>query len=208
MSARDFFTPDAKASVASAIAGVEQQTSAEVVIAVRAASGHYRHSDYLAGLILAAAGLCVFIFHPSPFRPDVFPLEMGVLFIVGSLLSSRLPPLRRLLSSHALMERSVRTEARAAFVELGVSRTKGRCGLLVFVSMLERRVEVVTDIGIDQEALGRPWRTVLDKLNHAIQRDVRIDAFVAALGALGPILAASLPRANDDMDELPNEVRA
>ena len=116
MSAKTFFTDAARKSVTSAIAAIEQRTSAEIVVTLRAASGHYRHTDYLVGLAVTFAGLCFFLFYPADFRIDFFPLEALVLFALGAATSAFLPPLRRLLSSRALMQRNVLTAARAAFI--------------------------------------------------------------------------------------------
>ena len=51
----------------------------------------------------------------------------------------------------------MRTAARAAFVDQGISRTRGRTGILVFVSLFEREVEVVADVGVDPVLLGEDW---------------------------------------------------
>jgi putative membrane protein len=206
MSAKTFFTPAAKSSVTAAIKAIEERTSAEIVVTLRDASGHYRHADYLAGLILALAGLCFFLYYPADFRVDFFPLEAVALFALGAASSAFLPPLRRLLSARALMDRNVLTAARAAFVEQGISRTRGRTGILVFISMLERRVELVADLAIDAEALGAPWKEAVSRLQQTMRGDPELDRFVEALTALAPVLEAALPRAEDDVNELPDEV--
>ncbi len=206
MSAKTFFTPAAKTSVTAAIAAIERRTSAEIVVTLRDASGHYRHSDYLAGLTLALAGLCFFLYYPADFRVDFFPLEALALFAVGAASSAYLPPLRRLLTSRALMDHNVLVGARAAFVAQGISRTSGRNGILVFISMLERRVELVADIGIDAEALGSPWKEATARLASTLRGDPDLDRFVEALLALAPVLEAAMPRAEDDVNELSDEV--
>jgi putative membrane protein len=207
MSHRSFFTEDARSRVAAAVAEVEGQTSAEIIVALRKSSGHYRHTDYLVGILLATASLLIFLFYPEPFDVDAYPIEAAAFFAFGCVTSAFLPPLRRALTSRRLMEQGTRTAARAAFVELGVSRTRGRTGVLVFVSMFERRVEVVADIGVDEAALVPAFRDALQKLERAV-REGEIDRFLDGLRSMGPALACALPRAADDINELPDEVRA
>jgi putative membrane protein len=206
MSARTFFAAEAKSKVTSAVADVESKTSAEIVVALRKISGHYRHTDYLVGLCLFSASLLIFLFHPEPFDSDLYPLEALGFFAFGCVISAFLPPLRRALTSSRLMAESARTAARAAFVDLGVSRTKGRTGVLVFISMFERRVEVVTDIGVVEAALGPEWKDAVHRLTSAVQR-AELDRFLDGLRALGPALQGALPRAADDTNELPDEPR-
>jgi putative membrane protein len=206
MSARTFFAADVKSRVAAAVAEVEGKTSAEVVVAVRKRAGFYRHTDYLSGLALTFASLLIFLFHPEPFDLDLYPIEAAGFFAFGSVTSAFFPALRRALTSSRLMAENTRTAARATFVELGVSRTRGRTGVLVFISMFERRVEVVTDIGIDEAALGPLWKDALHRLTEAVHK-TEFDRFLDALRSLGPALAEALPRAADDTNELTDEAR-
>jgi putative membrane protein len=92
--------------------------------------------------------------------------------------------------------------ARAAFVELGVSKTRGRSGILVFISMLERTAEVVGDIGIAPECL----RAELPALQAAVAKE-DLRALVAALRAFSSPLCQAMPRAADDVNELPDELQ-
>src|SRR5262245_26560257 len=208
MSVRSFFGEDASRQVTAAIREVEQATSAEVVVAVRASSGHYRHVDYLVGALLAFAGLLVFIFHPRSFGIDLFPLEAAALFASRVLLSAWMPPIRRLLSSRRLRADNVRTAARAAFVELGIASTSARTGLLVFVSTLERRVEVVADTGVTRSAAGPDWNGAIAKLAQTVESDPELTRFVDALRDLGRVLERALPARADDVNELPDEVQS
>lgn len=205
MGTRDFFSPAAKERVRGAVAEVEQRSCAEIVVALRRASGHYRHTDYLVGAIVAWIALAVFLYHPEPFDFTLLPIELGALFAGAALASSALPPLRRLCTSRRLMDDNVRGAARALFVDRGVSRTRDRTGILVYLSALERRVEVVTDVGVDEAALGAPWSQAKARLGEALAAG-SLDAFVEGVRALGPILGEALPRKSDDENELPDEV--
>jgi putative membrane protein len=195
----------AQKEVAAAIREIEQTTSAEIVVAVRPSAGFYRHTDYLVGFALSFAALLVFLFDPHEFSIAWMPVDTLAAFVVGTLLSAGVPPLRRALTSRKLMANHVRTAARASFVDLGISRTSGRSGILVFASMFERQVEVVTDIGIDRAVLGTSFEDGIASLKRAVRRGPNFPAFVSALRALGPILANALPRLATDVNELPDE---
>ena len=198
----------AKDEVARSIREIERATCAEVVVAVRAASGHYRHTDYLLGFALSFAALLVFLFDSHEFEIDWMPVDSIVAFALGAFASTAVPPLRRALTSRRLMRNNVKTSARAAFVDLGIGRTSGRTGILVYVSMFERCVEVVPDIGIDSAVLGAPFTGAIAALDAALHRGASFPRFAEALRALGPILSKALPRMADDVNELPDEPHA
>ncbi|MGO8998788.1 MAG: hypothetical protein ACLQVI_36150 [Polyangiaceae bacterium] len=203
---RRFFQPDARARVTATIKEIEAETSAEVVVAVRKASGSYRDIDYLFGFVVSFAGLLLLLFHPHPFAIEGMPLDVLAAFLAGALFSANAPPLRRALLRRARMETSCRDAARAAFVELGVGRTTGRNGILVLVSVFERRVSVVGDVGIDAGAMGAEWATRIAALESSLAGGASVDRFVTALRALAPPLAAAMPHRPDDVNELPDEV--
>ena len=198
----------AKTEVAQAIRDIERATSAEVVVAVRASSGHYRHTDYLVGFALAFAALLVFLFDSHEFSVDWMPLDTAIAFALGSYLSASAPPLRRVLTSRRLLRANVRTAARATFFDLAIGKTSGRTGILVYVSMFEKGVEVVADVGIDAAVLGAPFTGAIAALDAALRRGPSFPRFTEALRALGPILGKTLPRLTDDINELPDEPHA
>jgi len=206
MATPSFTDKAAKAEVAAAIRDIETATSAEVVVAVRPTSGHYRHTDYAVGFALSFVALLVFLFDSHEFSIDWMPVDTLAAFALGAATSSFLPPLRRLLTSRKLIRKNVATAARATFVDLGIARTAGRSGILVFVSMFERRVEIVSDIGIDVAVLGPAFADAVHALGGSLSGSQRFPRFVQALRSLGPILAQALPRRTDDVNELPDEL--
>src|SRR6266851_9513709 len=112
-----FTDETAKADVAAAIREIESATSAEVVVALRPRSGHYRHTDYLVGFAASFAALLVFLFDSHEFSLAFMPVDTLAAFALGTLLSANVPPLRRALTSRKLMTANVKTAARAAFVD-------------------------------------------------------------------------------------------
>lgn len=198
-----FFTRDAKLKIVEAVREVESKSSAEIVVSVRGRSDEYRDVDLLAGFVIAMLTLAVLIYHPAELDEDLMPLETMVAFAIGTILVSKVSALKRLLLSKKTCATRTTTAARAHFVEAGISCTRDRSGILVFVSELERRVSVVPDVGINTEKVGEKWKEVVSSLERAAAT-IDVDAFVAALKNLGPALEGPYPRREDDINELPD----
>lgn len=198
-------SPAAKREVKEAIAAVEAQTSAEIVVAMRPRVGQYRQADYLVGFVTSFAVLLVFLFYPIDFEINTMPLESLVAFVLGTAISAHTAPLRRALAGRRAIDTYVRDAARSLFVELGVSKTSGRTGILVLVAAYERRVELVLDCGVAPELLGPEYSQAVSALGVAVRRS-DLAAFVAALRSLGPVLGRVLPRSENDVNELSDEV--
>lgn len=201
--ASTFFTDEAKSKIVAAVREVESKSSAEIVVSVRARSDDYREVDLIAGVMLAAITLVALIYHPAELDEDLMPIETLVAFVIGSLVVNKVGPIKRALTPRKRRAERTSTAARAQFVEQGVSCTRDRSGILVFVSELERAVCVVPDVGIDAGKLGEGWKTCLTLLEKAAaERDVT--AFSTALAALGSVLGEAYPRREDDVNELPD----
>ena len=202
----DFFRDAAKASTARSVKSVEAQTSAEVVVAVRRRSGDYRVPAYHFGLFVGGLVVLYLLLAPRLFSVGDIALDGALGFGLGLALALNVSGLLRVLVRERPLAKSVADAARVAFYDLGISRTSGRNGVLVFVSTFEQRALVLTDIGIDVASLGLAWDGACGALSAAVkQRDLA--AFQRALESLGPILGAAMPRSADDVNELPDEVQ-
>jgi putative membrane protein len=204
MGARTFLTAEARQRAGAAVKAVEARTSAEIVVAVRWRSAHYRGVCYLFGLLCTFAATLYMYLSPTVFHVSAIPLEMLLTFGVGFAVSSAVTPLRRLLTLPRQRAAHVAAAARAAFYDLGLSRTSGRSGILVYLSLFERIVEILPDIGVDTRELGAGWADATARMRAALRRYDR-EALFAALETLGPVLGEVMPRSSDDVNELPDE---
>lgn len=106
----------------------------------------------------------------------------------------------------AQLLRGVSSRQRAAqlFRRLKVDRTKGQSGVLIYVQLADRRVEILADRGIDARVAEDTWRTICRLMEEAFAAGDFERGAVAGVEAVGRVLAAHFPAAPDDIDELPN----
>ena len=201
-----FFKDDAKKRAAEAVKAVESATSAEVVIAVRRRSGDYRAAAYHFGLGAMGVVVLWMLVSPKEYSVGSMALDGLVAFVVGALLCWNASPIRRLLVLRRTRQTNVDAAGRAAFYDLGISKTSGRNGILVFVSTFERACAVVPDVGVDVAKLGVGWSSAVAAISAAVAR-ADLDATLEAVRTLGPVLGAAMPRQADDVNELPDEVQ-
>ena len=194
---RDFFSDKTHHAVTATVAAMELHTAAEIVVAVRQKSGEYRQADYAFGALCAFVALLIMLFSPRVFSVRAMPIDMLLMFGLGAWVCSKTFTLRRLLTGRAFRKRQVATAARATFFDQGISRTRDRTGILVYVSILEREVALLADTGV---ATLPGWTSQMEE---AVAR-ADSDAFLVALRALAEPLSQLLPRSADDVDELSN----
>jgi putative membrane protein len=203
---RTKFDQAAGEALAQAVRDIEQDTDAELVIVVRGRSGTYRHADYLCGAIVALLGLIFVLFSPFEFHTYWVPFDVLFMFIAGAFVSSRSNFLRRALTARSFRAKAARAGAAAMFYEAGIANTSAENGLLIYLSLLERRLEVIADRGILKAVPALKWNNEVFELKR-IGRTPEPDNLVKAVRSLGCLLAEHMPATGENPNELPDGPR-
>jgi Predicted membrane protein len=105
------------------------------------------------------------------------------------------------------MAMKVRLRAERAFYEEGLHKTKEGTGILIFLSLLERRVEILADQAIDARVPPGTWDTLVRDLVQGIRADRQTAAFCDVIRRCGDLLAIHFPtHGGDNPNELPDEL--
>jgi len=193
-------------TLAGCIQEIERNTDAEVVVVVRARSANYAHADYLFGSALAFVVLLVILFVPFPFPEYFVPIDVALGFAIGSIISWRSNSVRRLFSTEKFRRKSVRTAAAAMFYEAGIANTNAEMGVLIYLSLLERRLELIADRGVLKKVPAHDWNHELFEL-HKVGENPDAKSFQEAIQRLGKVLATHVPATGENPNELPDMPR-
>jgi putative membrane protein len=85
-------------------------------------------------------------------------------------------------------------------------RTTGRTGILIYLSLAERRAEIVADEAISAKVDPRVWGEAMAPMLRHLRDGRMAEGMVEAVNRVGAILAEHFPHAEDDADELPDAV--
>jgi putative membrane protein len=207
-----FFSAADHAAIEAAVREVEAGSAGEIVPYAVEHSDVYAQAPWIAatlGALLAAAvtGLVRWV-------GDVWggPVALWIALPPAAgaagawLVTLAAPALRRLLVPPDVLAERVRQRAMRAFLEEQVFRTRDRSGVLVFVSLFERRVVILADRGLDGTVTASEWEAVSAGIA-AGMRDGRPGPALADGIRRCARLTARLPGRPDDRDELPDRLR-
>ena len=200
-----FLSDTEKAKVADAIRQAEGGTSGELVTVIAAASDGYWFAPLLWAAILALAVPMVALFVDPWIDPAMLYGGQLLLFAVLALLF-RWTPLKMRLVPGAVKRRRAGRLAREQFLAQGLHHTKGRTGVLLFVSVAEHYIEVLADSGINDKVAPDAWTDLIAAFVGKVRQGSVADGFVEAVERCGGLLAEHFPRTGGDADELPNRL--
>lgn len=200
-----------------AVRRAEERTAGEIVPVVVP-----RSDDYEVALWRGAAALVLFVlvavllffrFYEGwgygwlfvPWSVATIVLGAG---IIGALLARYVYPLQRLLIGTDRLDETVHRRAMQAFVEEEVFDTRDRTGILLLVSLLEHRIEVLGDTGINQHVQSEDWAEVIDRIRRGIRNDSLTEGLEEAIEMCGRLLERRGVNVRpDDENELSDAVR-
>lgn len=195
------FDKSASDAIAQTVADIEKETNAEIVVVVRGRSGTYRHADYLFGAIVAFIGIVFVLFSPWEFHTYWIPFDVVALFLVGAWIASRGDFLRRLLTTRSFQTKAARAGAAAMFYEAGIANTMAENGVLIYLSLLERQVEIIADRGILKCVPPLKWNHAVYEIKEAAKHPTPA-MLIDGLSLLGKILSEHLPATGENPNEL------
>jgi putative membrane protein len=167
-------TSEDSEKVRAAVAKAEAGLTAEIVPCVYAQSSPYPESLWGGGAVgmgLAVAALLL----ADRFHPFWMPLTRLILWVpaaglIGAALGRWCGPVKRALIGAERMEAAVTRRAKEVFFDRGISRTAGRDGVLIFASLLERRVVVLADESVRAKVPAAAWDAAVAAMTaHAAQ---------------------------------------
>ena len=139
---------------------------------------------------------------------DLMLLAFAAMALVSALVFATLQwePLRARLTPKATRRRRVRARAIELFKVGAESRTTGRTGILIYLSLAEHMAEIVADEAIYTRVPATEWGDAMIEMVAEVREGRIADGMIAAVTHVGTILSAHLPRAADDANELPDRL--
>lgn len=189
------------ARVEEEVARLEASTDAEVVVVAAARSGTYRDAALIGASVAALALLVVLMLLPHPIHPVLVVVDLILVWGIAAWLLDGPVALRRLVGA-ARQQAQVEEAAAAEFHREAVHATPRRTGLLIYVSALEGRVELIPDVGLEERIPRALWADAVAEFAHD-----DLEHFLAGLRRVGDLLARHVPPHEGETVDLPNAPR-
>lgn len=206
--------------VTAAVAAAEAQTSGEIVTIVSGQSDRYLETAFAWASIVSFAALTAIALYPTFFQGlyeailggwtyDYTPgqwLGIATAFAalkwIGTFLILQYRPIRLFLTPGAVKARRVRERATKLFRVGAEARTAGKTGVLLYLSLSERRADIVADEAIAAKVTPAVWGEAMVALLDQVRADRAGQGMAEAVSQMGAVLAAYFPKGSENPNEL------
>jgi len=208
--AESFLTALEQQRINEAVQHAERQTSGEIVPMVISASHHYPLAAASGGVFLALPlalmltsllGSTLWLGSQSMW---LFLLFSTILYLPARAFVAHSVVLKRFFLRADQVEEEVEEAAITSFYREELYRTRDQNGILIFISVLERRVYILGDRGIDAKINDNGWQDIVSGLTAGIRRGKQGEALLTAVNQVGEILKQHFPIQEGDRNELHN----
>jgi putative membrane protein len=210
--------------VTAAVAEAEHHTSGEIVTIVTDLSDDYDDVALAWASVVAFLALSVVAFMPD-FYLDLAHGMLGgwdqdwaageylaLLFLLmgakwlGTWLLMKWMPLRLALTPKHIKIHRVRARAVDLFKVGTESKTVGRTGVLLYLSMREHRAEIVADESIASKVAPEVWGDAMLALIKHVREGRPGEGMAEAVRQMGVVLAEHFPKGSENPNELPDRL--
>jgi len=191
--------------VSQAVLEAEKHTTGEIVPMIVTQSDDYSGARWR----LAVAGALFSGFLAYFFLGDYDPAWILYAQIPGLYIGYALGNFGAILRPFMLeakIDEEVNQRALQAFYEHNLHATKDRTAILIMVSLLERRVEILADAGINSKVPKDTWQDIVSDMITCIKTNDLSEGFCIAVSECGNILAKDFPGSHDNPDEVCNKL--
>ena len=208
--AEAFLTQQEQNTITATVQEVELTTSGEIVPMIVSSSHDYP---------MAAVNFSITVGLPLAV---LFSMLVGAQFWIGSqnmwlflaffaahsglafFLVSRSSRIKSLFLNPKHVEKEVVNGALSAFYKEKLFKTRDENGILLYISVLEQKVWVLADAGINNKIDQKEWDSVVKELTTGIKTGNKCEAICESIQQVGRILKEHFPYQKSDTDELHN----
>ncbi|MDD2390444.1 MAG: TPM domain-containing protein [Desulfobacterales bacterium] len=208
--AQQFLSDQDMEKIIQTVREVELRTAGEIVPMVVSRSYSYPMADVIGAVVFALPislilshfiGGWLWIGHENMW---LFSGVLTACFIAFHQICKHILWLKRLFISPREIDEEVEEAATTHFFREGLHRTREETGILIFISVFERKVWVLGAEGINKKVSKDQWDKIVHIITDGIRQKNQTEAICLAVKEAGQMLEKYFPIRQDDRDELKN----
>ncbi len=188
------------------IKNAETRIGSEIVPAIMDSSDHYAAAHFrMAIFVSMVIAMALYLFMPIVSLMLVLWAQLAGL-IIGYLLAF-IPSLKLILLRPKEIDEEVHQRALEVFFAHNIHCTKNHNGILIYISKLERRIELIADKGISDVVAKEKWSEIVGEMSREMKGQRYAEALKLGIEKCASLLEqAPTEHSQVNQEQLSNKV--
>lgn len=201
-------TSNDKEQIRDLIADAEKRSNSELVPMVIGRSDSYPAAHFRAAIIVSFLFSLILYFSPLSIINPIYFLWIQLPGLLVGYFLANIPFVTRMLITKTEIEHEVTQRAIEAFFEHGLHTTEKHNGVLIFISLLEHKIKIITDVGVKEKVDKKIWDEIIFSFTEKVKGGDLVMALKDTIAATADVLENYFPRDSKDrkINELKNDI--
>ena len=175
------------------IMDAEKKSDSEMVPMIVLRSDNYPAAHFRAAIIVSFLFSLGLYFSPLSIINRIYFLWIQIPGLLLGYVLANIPFIARLLITKQEVEFEVTQRAIEAFFEHNLHTTEQHNGVLIFISMLERKIKIITDVGVKKKIEQKIWDEIISDFTNEVKKNNFTEALKSTIIATSNVLENYFP---------------
>lgn len=189
------------------ITEAELKSDSEMVPMIVSRSDNYPAAHFRAAIIVSFLFSLGLYFSPLSIINPIYFLWIQLPGLLIGYYLANIPIITRLLITKEEIDFEVTQRAIEAFFEHNLHTTEQHNGVLIFISILEKKIKIITDVGVKKKVDQKIWDEIIFEFTERAHRGEFVEALKNTIAATSDILENYFPsNGKSKRNELKNDI--
>ena len=175
------------------IQDAEKKSDSEMVPMIVLRSDNYPAAHFRAAIIVSFLFSLGLYFSPLSIINPIYFLWIQIPGLLLGYFLANIPFVARLMITKQEIEFEVTQRAIEAFFEHNLHTTNQHNGVLIFISILEKKIKIITDVGVRKKIEQKIWDEVIYNFTKNVNNSGFVEALKSTIMATSDILENYFP---------------
>ena len=182
-----------RAIIKELIQAAEKKSDSEMVPMIVLRSDNYPAAHFRLAIIVSFLFSLGLYFSPLAIINPIYFLWIQIPGLILGYLLANISFFARLMITKQEIEFEVTQRAIEAFFEHNLHTTQEHNGVLIFISILERKIKIITDVGVRQKVEQKIWDEIICDFTKNVNDNGFVEALKNTINSTSDILECYFP---------------
>lgn len=191
-----------KENIKNLITESETRTDGEIVPMIIDHSDIYPVAHFRAAIIVSFLFSLILYYSPLTVINPIYFLWIQLPGLYVGYFLGHYPLIKKLMLTKDEIDREVTQRAHEAFLQHNLHTTKNHNGVLIFISIMERKIKIIADVGISKKVEQTVWDEIVFQFTQKVREDKFVEGLKETITATANVLENYFPSSGKKPNEL------